>query len=138
MDKFEEGYDDELDELDRTTLAATSVAGTGSMLNVNEEMGADFAVGSPGVHTERREDRDVERAERTETENAGYALGWVSLAFAIASWFLWPVLLGATATVLGFVAYQQGAKGLGGWTMAIGILAIALNLIIVPFYYAIT
>lgn len=138
MGKYEDDFKELLDKRDRSSLTSRSVVGTDSLIDVNEEMAADFAVGSPVVQAERREDRYVERAERSDTETGGYTLGWVSLVFAVASWFIWPVLLGATAAVLGFIAYRQGARGLGGWSMAIGIIALALNLIIVPFYYAIT
>lgn len=102
--------------------------------NVNEEMGADFAYDGPMV----RNDREDVVAERDETESGGMTLGWVALVFAAVSWFIWPVLMGATATVLGFIAFRQGAKSLGGWSMGIGLSALALNLIIVPFYYALT
>jgi hypothetical protein len=107
------------------------------MPNVNEEMGADFAYGMPPAHIERTEGRAY-GSDRADTRSSGYALGWVSLIFAIASRFIWPVLLGASAAVMGYIAYRQGAKGLGGWAMAIGLVAVALNLVIVPFYYALT
>lgn len=138
MGNYEDDYKQLLDERDRSAHASHPVVGKDSLLDVNEEMAADFAISNPAVHAERREERHVERAERTKAQSGGYALGWVSLVFAIASWFIWPVLLGATAAVLGFIAYRQGARGLGGWSMAIGIIAIAINLIIVPFYYAVT
>ena len=138
MGNYEDDYKQLLDERDRSAHASHPVVGKDDLLDVNEEMAADFAISNPAVYEERREDRHVERAERTEAHSGGYALGWVSLVFAIASWFIWPVLLGATAAVLGFIAYRQGARGLGGWSMAIGIIAIAINLVIVPFYYAVT
>ena len=125
-----------------TTEAEPSYALTNSglpnqMPNVNEEMGADFAYGMPPAHIERTADRAFDD-DREDTRSSGFALGWVSLIFAIASWFIWPVLLGASAAVMGYIAYRQGAKGLGGWAMAIGLVAVALNLVIVPFYYALT
>ncbi|KRE54243.1 hypothetical protein [Paenibacillus sp. Soil522] len=137
MGNYEDDYKQLLDERDRSVHASHPVVGKDDLLDVNEEMAADFAISNPVV-AERGEERHVERAERTEARSGGYALGWVSLVFAIASWFIWPLLLGATAAVLGFIAYRQGARGLGGWSMAIGIIAMALNLIIVPFYYAVT
>ncbi|MBD2869506.1 DUF308 domain-containing protein [Paenibacillus arenilitoris] len=139
MGKYEDDYKALLDERDRRERGRRSVAGgTNDLDNVNEEMGADFAVGSPVANVDRTEDRHVERAERADTETGGNTLGWVSLVFAVVSWFIWPVLLGATAAVLGYIAYRQGSRGLGGWAMALGIIALALNVIIVPLYYAIT
>ncbi|WP_054024239.1 DUF4190 domain-containing protein [Bacillus sp. FJAT-28004] len=138
MGKYEDDYNQLLDDRDRSERTSHPVVGTDSLLDVNEEMAADFAISNPVVHAERRDDRYEDREERVSAHSGGYALGWVSLVFAIASWFLWPVLIGATSVVLGFIAYRQGARGLGGWSMAIGAIALMLNLIIVPFYYAIT
>ncbi|WP_139994404.1 DUF4190 domain-containing protein [Paenibacillus paridis] len=137
MGNYEDDYKKLLDERDHSADASHPIVGSDRLLDVNEEMAADFAVSQPGLYGERSEDRHVERVE-PEALSGGYALGWVSLVFAIASWFIWPVLMGATSVVLGFIAYRQGARGLGGWSMAIGLIAVALNLIIVPFYYAIT
>ncbi|REK77387.1 hypothetical protein [Paenibacillus paeoniae] len=108
------------------------------MVNVNEEMGADFAYGMPVTHTERIASRPEQAGQEVVTESKGYALGWVSLVFAIASWFIWPVLMGATSAILGFIAYRQGARALGVWSMSLGLIAVVLNLVIVPFYYALT
>lgn len=105
------------------------------LANFNEEMGADFAYGMPIAHTERA----VSRAdEEVVSESSGSALGWVSLIFAIASWFVWPVLMGLTSAVLGFIAYRRGARALGVWSMTLGLIAVVLNLVIFPFYYALT
>lgn len=144
MDKFDEEHDslDKRDEQeqDESLMETRSIVGADAydMLNLNEEMGAEFAVGSPYANSDLGEERHLESADRVDTDTSGYGLGWVSLLFAVASWFVWPVLMGATAAVIGFIAYRQGARGLGGWAMAIGLIALALNLIIVPFYYAVT
>ncbi|MHA6483751.1 hypothetical protein ACX1C1_17830 [Paenibacillus sp. strain BS8-2] len=104
--------------------------------DLNTEMGADFAYGMPVASGDYQKHGDVSYI--SETESSGTALGWISLVFAIASWFIWPVLIGAAAAVLGFIAYRQGAKGLGAWSITIGLAALALNLVIVPLYYAMT
>ncbi|MDQ0058343.1 hypothetical protein [Paenibacillus harenae] len=141
MEKQDHEHDDALrrDDPPRSIDPLTNA----ELNNVNEEMSADFAVGTPVAYNER--DRDLQdkgyaaaNDEGNDVRSGGYALGWVALVFGIASWFLWPVLLGATSAVLGFIAYRQGARGLGGWSMAIGLLAVVMYLVIVPFYYAIT
>ncbi|MFX3633652.1 MAG: hypothetical protein ACE3L7_25200 [Candidatus Pristimantibacillus sp.] len=103
-------------------------------VNVNEEMATDFAVGNSVSYVSRDQSEDNVEVR----ESGGTALGWVALVFAVVSWFLWPVLMGATSAVLGFMAYRQGARALGGWAMAIGLIAVILSLVIVPFYYAVT
>jgi len=119
-------------------FAPTNAGQPNQMANVNEEMGADFAYGMPATHVERIASRSERDGEDTVTETGGYALGWVSLIFAIASWFIWPVLMGITSAVLGFIAYRQGSRALGIWSMTLGLIAVVLNLVIVPFYYALT
>jgi hypothetical protein len=61
-------------------------------------------------------------------------VGWVALVFAIASWLIWPMLMGITSVVLGFIAYRQGAKGLGGWSIALGLVAIVIRMIAAPLF----
>ncbi|SFE35380.1 hypothetical protein SAMN04487969_10294 [Paenibacillus algorifonticola] len=105
--------------------------------NINEEMAGEFTAGAPVPVSyvprseSKREDKDAVR-----DDTGGVALGWVGLVFAIASWFLWPALMGAAAAVLGFIAYRQGAKGLGSWAITIGLIAFALAVVIIPLYRA--
>lgn len=108
-------------------------------LNTNEEMAADFAAISP-VYAEEDGNAaaDDKEISRSNADSGSFALGWVALVFAAASWFIWPAWLGAAATVLGFIAFRQGARGLGGWSMALGMIALLLYLVVVPFYYAVT
>ncbi|MUT66696.1 hypothetical protein [Paenibacillus sp. NEAU-GSW1] len=102
--------------------------------DLNEEMAADFAVGSNVSYVPRSEiDDNVRR-----TKSRGTALGWVGLIFAVASWFVWPVIMGITSAVIGFIAFRQGARTLGSWAIAIGLIAILLSAVIVPLYYAVT
>ncbi|GGG56451.1 hypothetical protein [Paenibacillus radicis (ex Gao et al. 2016)] len=102
--------------------------------DLNEEMASDFAVGSTVSYVPRKEKEEtvVEREE-----SGGAALGWVALVFAVASWFLWPILMGLSSVALGYMAYRQGARALGGWAIAIGLIAVLLSAVIVPLYYAI-
>ncbi|MFC5651719.1 hypothetical protein ACFPYJ_21890 [Paenibacillus solisilvae] len=103
----------------------------------NEEMGAELGAISPGYSGKYRDRHLVEDAKR-ETRSAGRATGWAALVLAVLSWFVWPVLLGATAAVVGFLAYRQGARGLGVWSITLGLIALASYLVLIPIYYAIT
>ncbi|MFC4778499.1 hypothetical protein ACFO9Q_17025 [Paenibacillus sp. GCM10023252] len=114
------------------------LTGPWDLLNVNEEMGTDYAVDRFTVHPARARTTSAQPAEVPEERSDGFALGWVALLFAGASWFIWPILMGLAAAVLGFVAYRQGAKGLGVWSITIGLIAATVYLVLLPFYYAIT
>ena len=72
MGNYEDDYKKLLDERDRSAPTSHPVMGTDRLLDVNEEMAADFAISSPVVHTERREDRHVEKSERADTRSGGY------------------------------------------------------------------
>ncbi|MBH5318110.1 hypothetical protein I6N90_09850 [Paenibacillus sp. GSMTC-2017] len=122
------------------TFPATNSGFPNQLDNVNEEVGADFAHGLPvpSPNSVRVDNRSYDVVEDVDVNTSSSTLGYVSLIFAIASWFIWPVLMGATAAVLGYLAYRQGSQGLGGWAITIGLIAVALNVIIVPLYYALT
>ncbi|WP_308638882.1 DUF4190 domain-containing protein [Paenibacillus silvisoli] len=105
----------------------------------NEEMAAEIAVPRHSIpyHPTRESNHLTNEAVR-ETRSAGRATGWAALILAVLSWIVWPVVLGATAIIVGFIAYRQGARGLGVWSITLGFIAAAAYLILVPLYYAIT
>ncbi|MHA7962748.1 hypothetical protein ACX93W_01300 [Paenibacillus sp. CAU 1782] len=106
----------------------------GGMAAFNEEIGADFAYGMPITGKDDAvQSRSSDRAEGDRSAS-GSAVGWVALVFAIASWLIWPMLMGITSVVLGFIAYRQGAKGLGSWSIALGLIAIVIRLIAAPLF----
>ena len=82
------------------------------------------------VSIERR--KSVDRPE----ENAlgGSGLGYLALALSIISLFVLPVLLGAVGIVVGFIARNRGAEGLGAWAIGIGIVSMIIGLFITPFF----
>jgi hypothetical protein len=66
--------------------------------------------------------------------SAGRSLGWTAVVFAVLSWLIWPAFMGITAAVLGYFAYFQGSRFLGGIAMAMGGIAAAVYLILLPLY----
>lgn len=106
----------------------------------NEEAAAEIAVPSASMrdyYPDRKTSRLTNDAVR-ETKSAGVATGWAALILAVMSWIVWPVVLGATAVVVGFIAYWLGARGLGVTSITLGFIAVLAYLVLVPFYYAIT
>jgi hypothetical protein len=103
----------------------------------NEEMGAELGTIAPG-YSGKYADRDLVKNARHEAKSTARAIGWAALVLAILSWLMWPVLLGATAAVVGFMAFRQGARGLGVWSITLGLIALASYLVLIPIYYAIT
>jgi hypothetical protein len=44
--------------------------------------------------------------------------------------FIWPVILGPAAIILGFMAFSGGKRGLGTWSIALGLLSFAAYLLL--------
>ncbi|MED4955134.1 hypothetical protein NYE69_24550 [Paenibacillus sp. FSL R5-0527] len=89
---------------------------------------------------ERREDTDGEagdanRAERADTDanTAGRTVGYVGVGLGIASLFLWSIILGPLAAVMGFYAYSQGNKTSGAWAIGLGIVSTLSYFVLMPF-----
>ncbi|WP_409341308.1 hypothetical protein [Paenibacillus sp. MBLB4367] len=85
----------------------------------------------PDVRLERRDDgRNDAEAKSSE----GAALGWFGLVLAVISLFVWPAVIGTIAVIVGIVAYVRGSRGLGAWTMGIGLVSLLAYFFLVPYY----
>ncbi|WP_059044139.1 hypothetical protein [Paenibacillus rubinfantis] len=84
------------------------------------------------VRGERAEGtREVERADRANT--AGRTVGYVGVGLGIASLFMWSIILGPLAAVMGFYAYSQGNKTSGAWAIGLGIVSTLSYFVLMPF-----
>ncbi|WP_410514488.1 hypothetical protein PaeBR_08890 [Paenibacillus sp. BR2-3] len=68
-----------------------------------------------------------------ETIADGKTMGYVGLGFGIASLFLWSIVLGPVAAVIGYFAYNRGQKTTGAWAMGLGIVATLSYFVMIPF-----
>jgi hypothetical protein len=85
-----------------------------------EEFAEEVTVPS-GTVTETNSERSTKPAELSRSKRIGYA----ALILALLSMFIWPVILGPAAIILGFMAYSGGKRGLGSWSIALGLLSFA-------------
>jgi hypothetical protein len=103
-----------------------------------EEFASDMAAPNIPVRPlnepedERPEMNAVTRRDRVE-EKPRY-LGWVALALAVVSLFMWPAVLGPAGAVLGFMALARGHRALGIWSIVIGLISFAAYFLLVPFF----
>lgn len=65
--------------------------------------------------------------------DAHTASGWISIVLAVASLFYWPAVLGPAAVVGGVIAYLLGNRSLGGWSVILGLIAVAAHLFLIPY-----
>lgn len=94
-----------------------------------EEYAADIAPIPGRVYSGDNSDQDVEAMDSSTGKLAGY----VALVFGVLSLFLWSIVLGPLAAVLGFYAYSQGRRTTGGWSIGLGILATLSYFVLMPF-----
>lgn len=99
--------------------------------NDREEYAAEVA---PAPSVRRDETRTSENTEnRDSVQNYGRTAGYVGVGFGVLSLFMWSIILGPLAAVIGYYAYSQGSKVWGGWAMGLGILATISYFVLVPF-----
>lgn len=80
------------------------------------------------------ETRDAERINEADGANtAGRTVGYVGVGLGIASLFMWSIILGPLAAVMGFYAYSQGNKTSGAWAIGLGIVSTLSYFVLMPF-----
>lgn len=75
-----------------------------------------------------------ERANREANNTTGRGYGYVALALAVLSLFAAPVLFGLGGIILGVMARNRGATGLGTWAVIIGTLSVIAGILLAPFF----
>jgi len=100
-----------------------------------EEYGAEVA--PPTVvrtgGTERAEPVPEKHEADQVMESTGKVAGYMGLAFGIASLFMWSIVLGPAAAVLGYYAYVNGRKTAGAWSIGLGVVATLSYFFMIPF-----
>jgi hypothetical protein len=92
-----------------------------------EEIAAEVAPPISGYQ------RGTDTNENSETKAGSTGMGLTAIALSILSLFIFPVLLGITGIVLGFIARSRGART-GTWAIAIGAISLLLGIFVLPFF----
>lgn len=88
----------------------------------DEEFAAEVA--EPGVSFREDDDAEVQ---------GNPFIGYLSVAIAILSLFVWPVVLGPAAVVTGMISYARGSKGMGIAGIVIGIISFVGAILLFPY-----
>lgn len=72
--------------------------------------------------------------QETPVRSRSSAIGWIAIVLAVASLFYWPIVLGPAAAVMGVIAYFQGNRSLGVWSVVLGLLSLLAFLFLIPYY----
>ena len=73
-------------------------------------------------------------ANRADTADQRMGIGWFAIILSIASWFMWPAVLGSAGTVMGLIAYFRGQRSLGLWAIILGIISLVISVLLIPYY----
>lgn len=105
-----------------------------------EEYAAEVApVRAINAVSTREDTVDLSRNERSGAANsdvsadAGRTVGYVGIGLGIASLFMWSIILGPLAAIMGFYAYSQGRRVSGGWAIGLGIVSTLSYFLMLPF-----
>ncbi|GGL40119.1 hypothetical protein [Sporolactobacillus putidus] len=94
----------------------------------NEEYAKELAADQYDPESGRAEhDRPFGTGERRVFEN-GRGMGWLALVFSVAALFFLPIVLGIVGIIIGYIAFREGARTLGGWAIGIGCAAVLIQL----------
>jgi hypothetical protein len=97
----------------------------------NEEYAAE--VSPPLTQLQRTSGSDTEKKETAGENSNSKGMGYIGLAFGIASLFIWSIITGPIAVVLGYYSYARGQKTAGAWAMGLGIVSTLSYFVMIPF-----
>ncbi|WP_047013923.1 hypothetical protein [Paenibacillus sp. IHB B 3415] len=97
----------------------------------NEEYAAEISPLPVQVHSTAN--RDTERTTGSEKESDERTIGFIGLGFGVVSLFIWSIIMGPIAAVLGYYAYARGQKTAGAWSMGLGIVSTLSYFVLIPF-----
>ncbi|SER17300.1 hypothetical protein SAMN04487944_101501 [Gracilibacillus ureilyticus] len=66
--------------------------------------------------------------------NVNSVFGWIGLIMALASFFVWPLLMAAGGLIFGFVSKKQGADTLGNSAIVISVISLIVSIILLPLF----
>ncbi|WP_196427111.1 hypothetical protein [Paenibacillus woosongensis] len=97
-----------------------------------EEYSAEVA--PTRTYESSRTDREANQDDAAaDTGTAGRTVGYVGVGLGIASLFVWSIVLGPLAAIMGFYAYSQGSKTSGAWAIGLGAIATLSYFFLIPF-----
>jgi hypothetical protein len=76
------------------------------------------------------DNNEIKEKDREHRHEAVTTYGWIGIVLSFLSFLVWPLFLGITGIVLGFVSRSKGADTLGNIAIGLGVVAILLRLFI--------
>lgn len=127
MTSLSEDRFDEM-QLDRLDNEQPFLAGISQ--KYDEEVSAEVSP-TPAANMNLKQEEEQGQASN-EDSTSGRGWGIVSIILSILSFFMWPYLLAPAGIIIGIIAIRRGSR-LGWWATALGIVALILTTLILPF-----
>lgn len=97
---------------------------------LSEEYAAEIA--PLPAHVQRTHTKEAEETQ-DETQSDSGTIGYAGLGFGVVSLFIWSIILGPIAAILGYYAYGRGQKTTGAWAIGLGIVSTLSYFVMIPF-----
>lgn len=94
----------------------------------NEEFAQDITPAGPALSR----DRGDRRADDDRIVDAGRGLGITAIILSVLAFFLWPYILATAGIIIGVISARRGSS-LGWWAVGIGVIALIIATLALPF-----
>ncbi|ETT56703.1 MULTISPECIES: hypothetical protein [unclassified Paenibacillus] len=99
----------------------------------NEEYAAELSPLPSQLQSTMERSGEAQRTTGGVSEGEDKRIGYIGLGFGVVSLFIWSIILGPIAAVLGYYAYARGQKSAGAWSMGLGIVSTLSYFVLIPF-----
>lgn len=98
-----------------------------------EEYAAEISPPVRGQALKGAREDGQERTRDSAKEEDDRTIGYIGLGFGVVSLFIWSIIMGPIAAILGYYAYARGQKTAGAWSMGLGIVSTLSYFVLIPF-----
>lgn len=118
-----------------TTGLGDSIQDTEFAAEATPRQGLFNPIAEPDITGADQERRVIKHNEGEESLADGRGMGIFALVLSIISLFVWPAVLGPASVLLGFMAWGRGNRGLGIWSIVIGLVSFLAYIVFLPLFY---
>ncbi|WP_238996461.1 DUF5353 domain-containing protein [Paenibacillus pinistramenti] len=105
----------------------------------NEEYAAEFAavrdrkIQASALNRQETQSEEAGSSAAGTGAEAGQIAGVAAIVLGVLALFMWTIVLGPVAAILGYYAYSQDKRTIGAWGMALGLIATLSYFVLIPF-----
>ena len=99
------------------------------------EFAQEAAHWGPRIDGENRSQGESRQDEGRQARGEGFGWGIVGLILSFIGIFIWPIVFATAGIITGYIAFRNGARAMGTWSMVIGAFALLMALFLLPAYF---